>query len=216
MRSWISAEDLTTRATIRNVATRLFAERGFDAVTVRQIASEAGVSPGLVLHHFGSKAGLQAAVVERVQDWFDQMLNLTEGDAAMEAMTSHQWGELLDEASSVFNGEHTLPDLLGRLVADNDPVVTSLFSRIADRSEKVIERYVAQGVIADDPDPRARAALLTASDLGSLLLRRQLITHLGFDPYHGEGMQRWADVATRVYAALFTAPTTPQAINTEE
>jgi AcrR family transcriptional regulator len=44
------------------VAMQLFAERGFDGVTVRDIAKEAGVSIGLINHHFVSKEGLRAAV----------------------------------------------------------------------------------------------------------------------------------------------------------
>ncbi|MEP7368844.1 MAG: helix-turn-helix domain-containing protein, partial [Dermatophilaceae bacterium] len=54
--------DLTARANIRNAALRLFADRGQDSVTVREIAAAAGVSPSLVVHHFGSKDGLRAAV----------------------------------------------------------------------------------------------------------------------------------------------------------
>ena len=40
----------------------LFAEKGFDSVTVRDIATASGVSVGLINHHFGSKAGLREAV----------------------------------------------------------------------------------------------------------------------------------------------------------
>jgi pimeloyl-ACP methyl ester carboxylesterase len=40
-------------------ASRLFAVHGPAAVTVRQIATAAGVSPALVVHHFGSKEGLR-------------------------------------------------------------------------------------------------------------------------------------------------------------
>ena len=56
-----SAEDLTARARIRDAALRLFAERGMDGATIRDIARAAGVSAGLVRHHFGSKDGLRAA-----------------------------------------------------------------------------------------------------------------------------------------------------------
>ena len=56
-----SREDLTTRARIRDAAVDLFARDGFAHVTVRRIATEAGVSPALVIHHFGSKEGLRAA-----------------------------------------------------------------------------------------------------------------------------------------------------------
>ena len=46
--------DLTAKAVIRNTALRLFAERGPDGVSVREIAAAAGVSPALVIHHYGS------------------------------------------------------------------------------------------------------------------------------------------------------------------
>ena len=47
-------DDRTARAVIRDEALRLFAERGPDAVSVRQITAATGVSSGLVSHHFGS------------------------------------------------------------------------------------------------------------------------------------------------------------------
>ena len=54
-----SRDDLTARARIRDAAVECFGQRGFD-VSVRVIAEHAGVSPGLVIHHFGSKANLRA------------------------------------------------------------------------------------------------------------------------------------------------------------
>src|SRR5688500_16943078 len=54
-------EDLTARARIRDAAIRLFAERGIAGTTVRDIAQQAGVSPGLLRHHFGSKDALREA-----------------------------------------------------------------------------------------------------------------------------------------------------------
>ena len=78
--------DLTARATIRNAALRLFGERGPDAVTVREIATQAGVSPALVLHHFGSKDGLRAEVDAFAAQAFD---------AIFEAMPTDDLVELL-------------------------------------------------------------------------------------------------------------------------
>jgi len=57
------AAERTRRAIVR-AATRLFAERGFGAVSVRDIGQEAGINHGLVRHHFGSKDGVWRAVVE--------------------------------------------------------------------------------------------------------------------------------------------------------
>src|SRR5690606_12209361 len=65
------AADLTTRARIRDAAIARFARDGFGA-SLRTIAADAGVSAGLVVHHFGSKDGLRAAcdtyVFEAVRD----------------------------------------------------------------------------------------------------------------------------------------------------
>ncbi len=49
---------MTAREVVRDEGLRLFVAHGPDAVTVRQIAAAAGVSPALVVHHFGSKEGL--------------------------------------------------------------------------------------------------------------------------------------------------------------
>ena len=50
---------------ILDVAEALFAERGFDGVTLRQIAMGAGVDVALASYHFGKKLDLFRAVLER-------------------------------------------------------------------------------------------------------------------------------------------------------
>src|SRR6188768_3159766 len=60
----MSSSDLTARARIRDAAITLFAERGIGPATIRDIAQAAGVSSGLLRHHFGSKEGLRDACDE--------------------------------------------------------------------------------------------------------------------------------------------------------
>lgn len=64
--------DRTARARIRDAAVNLFGRDGFGA-SVRAIATEAGVSPGLVLHHFGSKDSLRAVCDEHVLEEIRRM-----------------------------------------------------------------------------------------------------------------------------------------------
>jgi len=56
--------DVTNR--ILNVAERLFVDRGFDAVSVRDITKSAKVNVASVNYHFGSKDALCAAVLIRL------------------------------------------------------------------------------------------------------------------------------------------------------
>jgi AcrR family transcriptional regulator len=54
-----------TRRSILEAAARLFAELGFAAVTVDEIAAAAALAKGAVYHHFPSKEALFEAVFER-------------------------------------------------------------------------------------------------------------------------------------------------------
>jgi AcrR family transcriptional regulator len=53
------------REQLLDVGRSLFAERGFGATSVEEIASKAGVSKPVVYEHFGGKEGLYAVVVDR-------------------------------------------------------------------------------------------------------------------------------------------------------
>lgn len=55
-------------------ARRIFALRGYEATSVREIAREADVDAALIAHHFGSKEALWLAVVEQIKVLLDPML----------------------------------------------------------------------------------------------------------------------------------------------
>lgn len=80
-----SASDLTARARIRDAALARFGTDGIAATSVRAVAADAGVSPALVVHHFGSKEGLRQACDDYVLDSIR-----SGGEAATEAL-----GEIL-------------------------------------------------------------------------------------------------------------------------
>jgi AcrR family transcriptional regulator len=56
-----------TAATILQTAKAAFAEQGFNAVGLEDVAASAGVTRGAVYHHFSSKAGLFRAVHAQTQ-----------------------------------------------------------------------------------------------------------------------------------------------------
>lgn len=60
------SEDIDTRGRILAAATKAFAQRGFDAVTVRDITAAAGVNGAAINYHFGSKERLIVEVFKSV------------------------------------------------------------------------------------------------------------------------------------------------------
>ncbi len=68
-----SRRSLETKAKILNAAEAVFAERGFEGASIRDIASKAGVQVGLVHHHGGGKEELFYKAVARRADELAQV-----------------------------------------------------------------------------------------------------------------------------------------------
>ena len=56
-----------TRSQLLAIATRMFAERGYEDTSIEAVLREAGVSRGSLYHHFASKEALFEAVAEEVE-----------------------------------------------------------------------------------------------------------------------------------------------------
>lgn len=69
-----SAECAQGADNLLRTARRIFALRGYEATSVREIARQAEVDPALIAHHFGSKEALWLAVVEQIKELLDPML----------------------------------------------------------------------------------------------------------------------------------------------
>ena len=69
------------RAQLLDVSRELFAERGFEATSIEEIANRAGVSKPIVYEHFGSKEGIYEVVKDReVQLLIGQITDSLVGD----------------------------------------------------------------------------------------------------------------------------------------
>lgn len=83
------------RAHILDVATRLFAARGFGDTSLQLIADEVGVTKQAVLHHFSSKEALRQAVIDVILDhWRDVLPRVLLAAAASEDRFDAVLGEL--------------------------------------------------------------------------------------------------------------------------
>ena len=70
-----------TRAQLIAIATRLFAEHGYEGTSIEAVLREAGVSRGSLYHHFAGKEALYEAVVEDVETKVGMQTLAAAGDA---------------------------------------------------------------------------------------------------------------------------------------
>ncbi|MFH9424245.1 TetR/AcrR family transcriptional regulator [Streptomyces sp. NPDC017529] len=197
-----SEDDRTTRARIRDEALRLVAAHGPDAVSVRRIAAAADVSPGLVLHHFGSKDGLREELDRHVLERCDALLGELTGERPPGAE-----GSLAEALAGHFPPESPLPGYLRRMLTSDGDAGRQLFRRLYEVSRDRLDGMVAAGTASPGQDPAVRAAFLLVNDLAVVLLRERLTEALGVDPLTAEGTDRWAPEVMAVYAAGIGART---------
>ena len=155
MRSVAASEpsDVTARARIRDAAVRRFGADGFGA-PVRAIAADAGVSPGLVIHHFGSKEALRAACDEHVL----RVLR----EAKTESLVKAAPADMITQLATVDDYAPLVGYLMQALFAGGD-LATAFLDRLVDGRRRLPARGGRRGAGASqpgrggaDPVPRPR------------------------------------------------------------
>lgn len=105
------------REQLLQVGRSIFAERGFEATSVEEIAAKAGVSKPVVYEHFGGKEGLYAVIVDREMQ---KLLGMIEG-----ALTGDHPRHLLEQAALALL-TYIEQDTDGfRILVRDSPVATS-------------------------------------------------------------------------------------------
>ena len=155
-----SASDLTARARIRDVAVECFAEAGFDA-PFRTIAARAGVSPGLITHHFGSKAALRVECDAEVLRQYHALK--TEAIAAPSAY-------LLERLAAPGIAATVLVYMLRAIHAGGQPARDFLES-LVDHARVIMAESVTSGMTRPSRDEEARLRYLTYQTMGAMLVQ---------------------------------------------
>ena len=198
--------DLTTRARIRDAAIVRFGQEGF-AAGVRAIAADAGVSPALVIRHFGSKEGLRASCDEHVAAFVRSMKS-----EPMQSGATASPGEVLARLATIEENQPYLTYLL-RALQEGSPATDHLFDQLVADAEDYLEQGVASGVLTPSADPAMRALVLTLMAFGPALLGRQVGRRVGTDGYTAEAHRRLVLPMLEVLTeGLFADPTILQGV----
>ncbi|GGP96073.1 TetR/AcrR family transcriptional regulator [Streptomyces roseolilacinus] len=156
----------STRERLLVAASELFAERGYERATVRDIAARAGVNQALLFRHFGSKRALFGEAVAR--DGLEQ-LRTTSPDRLVEVMLSSMLTPPPDRDGHTTGAARYLETLL-RSVGAQDEVTAAVTSLGADYAR-------ALAALSDTDDRALRADLVLSWLLGIGLMRVVLRKH---------------------------------------
>lgn len=174
---------------ILEAAIDLFGRQGVHRTSIRAIAEQAGVSPPLVMHHFGSKAALRQACDEWVVAFIhDNKTASIHGGPSLP----------LAELQGLTKKSRPAIRYLARSLIDGSPSINTLIDDMVDSAVDYSAQAEAAGVMLPSTDRRSRIVVLTLWMLGPLLLHEHLHRLMGVDllddssdlmPYMGAALE---------------------------
>lgn len=172
-------EPLSSRTALLKAAASLFAEKGAEAVSTREIASRANVNNGLIHRHFRTKDALLREVLESLS----QEIVETEEDGEESA--------ILLRFFQAMRESETYWKLLARTMLDGQPIdrVQRTFPTM-NRTIELVTELQAQGKGEVDADPRVVGAMLGAVAFGWLVFEPWLLAAGGFEDDEKEAAGR--------------------------
>jgi AcrR family transcriptional regulator len=137
------------REQLLDIGRSLFAQKGFDATSVEEIAQKAGVSKPVVYEHFGGKEGLYAVVVDReMRDLLDVITGALTSTGHPRELLERAAFALLDYVESSSDGF--------RILVRDSPVAqsTGTFSSLLSDAASQVEHIMGTQFKARGFDPR--------------------------------------------------------------
>lgn len=177
---------------ILQAAIALFGENGVNGTSLKAIAARAGVSPALILHHYGSKEGLRTAC----DQWVATSLRTIKTEAIAE-------GRNLDPLAVASSFEEHRPTMryLARTLTDGSPHVNELVDELVADAEAYGAEAERAGLMRPSADPHGRTAVLMAWSLGGLVLHEHLERLIGVDLLGSRGYPtRYVRAVMEIYS----------------
>lgn len=168
----MTGDDRTSAAKLRDATLELIAEGGMKAATVRAIAERAGLTQGLIRHHYGSLAGLIEACDRHVAEVVREAKQY-----AVDAPAA-----AVDPLGSMRDPRY--PYLMGYLahrLLEDSPSVNDLVDQFVDDARRYLSDAQDKGLVTPGATSHESVALLTIYALGSVVLHHQLKRLLDVD-----------------------------------
>ncbi len=198
----LDRQERSTVERIRQAALESFAAHGTSATTLRAVAAAAGVSLGLVQHHFGTQAGLIAAVDEHVL-----AVVVTAMTQPIENPSADSVAEVSSRMFALFANQPHFTGYVGRALLDGGPLGSKIFDTLLGSGLTRWHQRVERGETRPDLDVTWAAMNSLVLALGTISLRAHIDRHLSEPLTTPAQLQRWLAAADSLLReGLFRRP----------
>lgn len=182
----LAVAERTNVERIRYAALKSFAAYGIGATSLRAVAAAAGVSLGLVQHHFATKAGLVKAV-----DDYVLALVVAEMSQPVPEQTDDSVAEIGNRVTRIISEHPDVAGYVGRALVDGSPLGTTLFDALMKAGMARWNHRVERGETRPDLDVTWAVINALVLALGAVSLRTHIDRHLA-EPFTTPAqLQRW-------------------------
>lgn len=188
------ASDIKAYARIRDAALKLIAENGASATSVRAIAKAAGVSPGLVQHHFKTKAELQASLEAYVLEQVVELAKicLTQSDHPGEFVIGRLIVDFIQSNADGINYAR-------RAMLEGEALGQRLFDQVVLSCRLVMEQFVKDGILRKGLDMEWASLNTMLMIVGPALFEPVVNRHLDRPVRTEEGLARWETACNELF-----------------
>ena len=160
-------DDLTAKARIRNAALDLYAQFGEDKVSLRAVAAEAGVTLGLVQHHFKTKSGLRDAVDQLVVDYFATAI----GEAPADGTPAQIATARNESVRGMLEDNPPVVNYVRRAVLEPSTERTHLLEVLVELTSREVGSLRTAGLASTHRAESTQVVAILVRQLGELLLQ---------------------------------------------
>lgn len=195
----VSAEERSSIERIRHAALRSFATYGTSSTSLRTVAEAAGVSVGLVQHHFSNKAGLVKAVDDHVMAGV-----ITTISEPIPPPPADSIAEMGSRVTRIMAEHPEIADYVGRALIDGSPLGTAIFDTLTAFGIARWNQRSERGETRPDVDVTWGALNSLVLALGTLILRSHIERQLPEPLTDPNQLERWQlSVNTLLREGLF-------------
>lgn len=167
-------EELNAKQIIMNTALKLFAEKGIDGVSVREIAKESGQNISQISYYFESKQGLYTTIIKEHSEHISNRIHQVIQEFSTEGLNQSQFEKQMKNFIAIFVNMRTqnphIAKIMQRETLEGMPHVKDIHNEVVQPLVALMDDYMKKAkknkIVKADVNSQIFFVLLTESIWG--------------------------------------------------